>query len=245
MSLRKRLAELQVAMMLLTRLPAGRIDGAVPDLAAARWAFPLVGGFIGFLTWLAYAGALAIGAPPAIAAVLALAALALLTGALHFDGLADYADGIGGGRDKAHALDIMRDSRVGSYGMLAMIIVVGLWTVSVKTANPGPLAFVGAAMLSRAGMVAVQEIVPPARPDGMARLASGQTRAARIVLAAVALGALLFWTVPLGICIAAVTVTAWQARRKIGGQTGDVLGAVQLLSETAIWVALACMVSWS
>ena len=241
MSLRTRLAELQVAIMLLTRLPAGKINGAVPDLAAARWAFPIVGGLIGFLTWLAYAGALAIGAPPAIAAVLAVAALTLFTGALHFDGLADYADGIGGGRDKAHALEIMRDSRVGSYGMLATDHRGRSVDRLGQDRGPRPAGLCGAAMLSRAGMVVVQEILPPARPDGMAQLASGQSRAARVVLAAVAVGALLFWPCASFVCIAAVTVVAWQARRKIGGQTGDVLGAVQLLSETAIWVALACM----
>lgn len=241
MNLRPRLVELQVAMMLLTRLPAGRIDGAVPDLAAARWAFPVIGAVIGFLTWLAHAGAQAVGAPPSIAALLALAALALLTGALHFDGLADYADGIGGGRDKAHALEIMRDSRVGSYGMLALMAVVGLWTVSVAILEPGLLGFVGAAMLSRAAMVAAQEILPPARADGMARLAAGDTRAARVVLAIVVLGAFLVWPGPSIAALAVGTVTAWRAHRKIGGQTGDVLGAVQLVSETAIWVALACL----
>ncbi len=235
----KHLAELQLALMLLTRLPAGRIEGAVPDLAAARWAFPIIGSPIGLLTWFAYAGASAIGAPSAIAALLALATLALLTGALHFDGLADFADGIGGGRDKADALEIMRDSRVGSYGMLAMIVVVGLWTHSVMVVDPGPLVFVGAAMLSRAAMVALQGVLPPARPDGMARLAAGHNRAGQAVMTLVAVAALFFWPVPLGICIATVTLTALLAKRKIGGQTGDVLGAAQLLSETSIWVALA------
>lgn len=241
MNLRRHLAELQVALMLLTRLPAGRIEGAVPDLAAARWAFPIVGGLIGLLTWSAYASASALSAPPAIASLLALAVLALLTGALHFDGLADYADGIGGGRDKAHALEIMRDSRVGSYGMLAMIIVVGLWALSVTIVDPGLLAFVGAAVLSRAGMVALQGLLPLARSDGMARTAAGRNRVAQVVVAAVAVVALLFWPVPLGVCIVLVAVTGWLAKRKIGGQTGDVLGAAQLLSETAIWVALACL----
>ena len=213
----------------------------MPDLAAARWAFPSVGAVIGFLTWLAYAAAQAVGAPPEIAALLALAALALLTGALHFDGLADYADGIGGGRDKAHALEIMRDSRVGSYGMLALMVVVGLWIVSVAFADPGPLAFAGATMLNRAGMVAVQEILPPARADGMARPAAGDGRAARVVLAIVAFGALLVWPGPFIVAMVAGTVTAWHAHRKIGGQTGDVLGAVQLVSETAIWIGLVCL----
>lgn len=241
MSLNRRFSEMQVALMLLTRLPAGRINGDAPDLAEARWAFPLVGVVVGFLTWVAHAGALALNAPPVLAALLALAGLALVTGALHFDGLADYADGIGGGRDTAHALEIMRDSRIGSYGVLVLIVVSGIWTVSVSTAAPGLLAFVGAAVLSRAGMTALQEALPPARRDGMARMAAGQSRGARGVLIVVILLGLILWPVPLAICAAVVCVIGWQAQRKIGGQTGDVLGAAQLLSEAAIWTALACL----
>jgi len=240
MNLRRRLSELQVAVMLLTRLPVGRINGAAPGLAQARWAFPIAGALVGLLTWAAHAGALALGAPSGVAALLALAWLALLTGALHFDGLADYADGIGGGRDKSHALEIMRDSRIGSYGVLAIVVVSGLWAASVMTVAPGPMAFVGAAVLSRGGMMAVQDILPPARADGMATMAAGPSRAARGVLALLIGAALLFWPIPLVVCIVAVALVGYQARRKIGGQTGDVLGAAQLLSETAIWVALAC-----
>ncbi|WP_323765153.1 adenosylcobinamide-GDP ribazoletransferase [Marinovum sp.] len=241
MSLRARLAEVQLAVMLLTRLPAGQTFGAVPELVAARWAFPAVGALIGGLTWAGFAGAAALGAPPAIAALLALALLALLTGALHFDGLADYADGIGGGRDRAHALEIMRDSRIGSYGVLAMIVVAGLWAVSVAEAAPGPLDFIVAAVLSRAAMVALQEALPPARADGMGRRAAGRSRAARCVLAILALVALVLWPWPLLACGLVTALIGWQARRRIGGQTGDVLGAAQLVSETAIWVTLACL----
>ncbi len=125
------LREFRVALMLLSRLPAGRIEGAAPNLADARWAFPLVGLALGLIGWAVHAGALASGAPAPVAAVRALAALALATGALHFDGLADFADGIGGGRDRAHALEIMRDSRVGSYGVLALILIVALWLAAL------------------------------------------------------------------------------------------------------------------
>lgn len=241
MSLRARRAEVQLAVMLLTRLPVGRIAGEAPDLAAARWAFPLVGLPLGLGVWAVSAGAATLGAGPLIAALLALAALALLTGALHFDGLADYADGIGGGRDKAHALEIMRDSRIGSYGMLAMIVTVGLWVAAVAEVQGNALTFIAVAALSRAAMVALQEVLPPARDDGMGHMAAGRNRAARIMVALTSLAALILWPLPFLTCAGVTLALGWQAKRRIGGQTGDVLGAAQLLSETAIWVTLACL----
>lgn len=239
MNLRGRLAEVQLAVMMLTRLPAGRITGDAPNLSAARWAFPFVGLLIGGLTWVAHAAVNALGLPPMVSAGMALAVLALATGALHFDGLADYADGIGGGRDKAHALEIMRDSRVGSYGVLAMILVSLLWVGSVAAAAPGLPEFLFAAVLSRAAMVVVQEALPLARTDGMAQLASGRSNTARVVVAGLAVGALVFWPVQLVVCALVAALVAFQAKRKIGGQTGDVLGAVQFLTETAIWITFA------
>ncbi|MEC8580633.1 MAG: adenosylcobinamide-GDP ribazoletransferase [Pseudomonadota bacterium] len=239
MSLRGRLAEVQLAVMMLTRLPAGRITGDAPDLSAARWAFPFVGLLIGGLTWAAHAAVTAVGLPPMVSAGVALAVLALATGALHFDGLADYADGIGGGRDKAHALEIMRDSRVGSYGVLAVILVSLLWVGSVAAAAPDLWEFLFAAVLSRAAIVVVQEALPLARNDGMAQLASGRSTTARIVVAVFAAAALVVWPVQLGVCALVAALIAIQAKRKIGGQTGDVLGAVQFLTETAIWITFA------
>ncbi len=239
MSLRGRLAEVQLAVMMLTRLPAGRITGDAPDLSAARWAFPFVGLLIGGLTWAAHAAVTAVGLPPMVSAGVALAVLALATGALHFDGLADYADGIGGGRDKAHALEIMRDSRVGSYGVLAVILVSLLWVGSVAAAAPDLSEFLFAAVLSRAAIVVVQEALPLARNDGMALLASGRSTTARIVVAVFAAAALVVWPVQLGVCALVAALIAIQAKRKIGGQTGDVLGAVQFLTETAIWITFA------
>ncbi|QFT98587.1 Cobalamin synthase [Roseovarius sp. THAF8] len=241
MNLRARVAEFQLALMLLTRLPAGRIGDDPPTMLAARWAFVPVGAMVGALTWLVFSLAAAVGASNQISALLALGGLALVTGALHFDGLADFADGHGGGRDKAHALEIMRDSRIGSYGVVAMGVVAALWAVSVADADPGLCAFVGAAMLSRGAMVAVQESLAPARADGLGRSAAGRSKAARGVLAAVAVVALVVAPWALLACALVTAAIGWLAWRKIGGQTGDVLGAVQLLSETAIWVALACL----
>ena len=123
--LRARATEVQLALMLLTRLPAGRIDPA-PTIAAAAWAFPLAGAVVGVLQALVLIAAIGLGLPMAMAAGLALAAGVLATGGLHEDGLADCADGFGGGRSPARKLEIMRDSRIGSYGALALILGLGL-----------------------------------------------------------------------------------------------------------------------
>ncbi|MBE9638644.1 adenosylcobinamide-GDP ribazoletransferase [Salipiger mangrovisoli] len=249
--LRGRLRELQVAVMLLTRLPAGRIEGEAPALSAARWAFVPVGALVGLLGWAALAGTLATGASPPLAAVLAVAAHVLATGALHVDGLADFADGLGGGRDRTHCLEIMRDSRIGSYGVMALILASALWVAALAQLGPqlgswgGAGWFVLIGMFSRAAMVAVQEGLPPARADGMGRLAAGRSRAARLVLLVVTAGGLLLaGATGLMLVLVCATVAAALGRlaqQRIGGVTGDVLGAVQLVSEVFCWTALALL----
>src|SRR5258708_2854655 len=117
------LDDLRVAGAFLTRLPMPHPDGPIlPNFARAHRAFPVVGALIGAVTGFTYLGLHAIGLPSLAAAALALGASALLTGALHEDGLADMADGFGGGRDKAGKLEIMRDSRLGTYGALALMV---------------------------------------------------------------------------------------------------------------------------
>jgi adenosylcobinamide-GDP ribazoletransferase len=240
-----RLTEFRLALMLLTRLPAGRMADPVPDLACARWAFPLVGLPVAVIVWAVHAGAMSFGAGPAMAAVMALGALILVTGGLHHDGLADFADGIGGGRDRAHCLEIMRDSRIGSYGVLALIVTLGLWGTALTRLGPlaGLAAFLAVGVASRFAMVVLLYLLPPARGYGLGAQAGGRASGAVIVGAAATVLAVL----PLGRPALPVAVAmalgagfvAWQARRRIGGQTGDVLGAAQMLSETAGWAALA------
>jgi len=240
----RRLAELRVAAMLLTRLPAGRLSGHVPTLAEARWAWPLVGAGIGALMWAACAGAAALGLPSGVSALLAVAAGVLVTGGLHEDGLADLADGFGGGRERERKLEIMRDSRIGSYGVLALAIVLGLKVqamAGVAGSAPPLWPFVALAAGSRFAMLAVLEVLPPARADGLGH-AAGQAGGWRPWAGlAVALAVLL----PLGgaalglvaaMALAAVAMAAL-AKRQIGGQTGDVLGAVQQVSDCAGWLA--------
>lgn len=244
---RKRLSDVQVALMLLTRLPAGRLKGAVPGLEQAIWAYPLVGLILGTLSFIIHSLCGAIGLPSIVCAWAALGGLALMTGGLHFDGLADFADGIGGGQNKAHSLDIMRDSRIGSYGVLALLITTGLWTSSVASVAAGPslASWMFIAVSSRVAMAAVAILQPPARNDGLGSLASG-AGAVHLLPGLILIGILAgFDPKQSAIAIVVISATAFStaamAQRKIGGQTGDVLGAVQFISETAGWMTIAAI----
>ncbi len=247
-ALGRRIAEARLALILLTRLPAGRLADPVPPLASAAWAYPLVGLVVGAIGWAVQAGALAMGLGEASAALMALGVMVLATGGLHLDGLADLADGLGGGRDRAHALEIMRDSRIGTYGALALILAVGLGIAALTGFEGGaPLAaFLLAGVTSRLAMTAVLLWLPPARAEGLGQSATGIGPAALLpgVLLCGALGVALgpVVIVALGIAVIAASLIAWRAWRRLGGQTGDVLGAVQVSAEIACLLALS--VAW-
>src|SRR5437764_10626895 len=117
------LDDLRTAVAFLTRLPMSHPTGPVPaNFVRAHRMFPLVGAGIGGAVGLFCLGMRIIGLPDLVAAALALGASAILTGALHEDGLADVADGFGGGRDRAAKLEIMLDSRLGTYGALILMV---------------------------------------------------------------------------------------------------------------------------
>jgi adenosylcobinamide-GDP ribazoletransferase len=237
--------QLRIALGFLTRLPVG----APGCLAAAAWAFPAVGVVVGLIAALAHQAALWLSLPPLAAAVLAVTAGLLATGALHEDGLADLADGFGGGRDRAAKLAIMRDSRIGSFGVLALVLSV-LLRVAALAALPSPgwvaAALVAGHALSRAPLPAVM-LLPPARADGLAVAAGrpapgGAAAAALIGLAAglLALG-LAGGLAAAAVAALAALAVAMLARRQIGGHTGDVLGAVQQVAEAGVLLAAAAV----
>ncbi|OWJ67206.1 adenosylcobinamide-GDP ribazoletransferase [Inquilinus limosus] len=244
------LRDLRVAACFLTRLPVPWPPGAPADaLARSMRLFPLAGAGIGLAAGLVWALALWLGAPALVAALLALTALALLTGALHEDGLADVADGFGGGRSRERALEIMRDSRIGSYGTLALVLSVGLRAAALAALARDPwggvAALAAAGAVSRATCPALLAWLRPARPDG---LGAGAGRPpSEAVLTALGL-ALCFALLLLGLrhglaALALAVLVSWAlagvARRRIGGQTGDVLGAAQQLAEVAVLCAAA------
>jgi adenosylcobinamide-GDP ribazoletransferase len=246
MDLGRRIHELRLALMLLTRLPVGRLREPVPALSDAQWAYPLVGIVIGSICFSIVRVCMTLGLAPILVAALTLGASALLTGALHHDGLADFADGVGGGRDREHALEIMRDSRIGTYGALALIFAVILSVGALAHIAEG-LTLVQVllvAVVSRLAMLVALLALPPARGDGLGHTASAEPTFAPLVPGSAVAGLLIIATGLTGLVVAAAMalvlgVIAVIARRRLGGQTGDVLGAVQLVSEVTGWITLS------
>jgi adenosylcobinamide-GDP ribazoletransferase len=236
----RRAHELSAAILFLTRLPLPRHAPEEGAVARGAWAFPLAGFVVGALV---YAIAHALVLFPWPAAALAIAATLLVTGCLHEDGLADTADGFGGGDTRERKLDIMRDSRIGAYGVCALVIALLIRTDAIASLTE--TSFVAAALIAahagaRAAMPAVMFFVPPARSDGLS-FTAGQPSAARAALAAgIGFLIVLFCLGPAHAVVAVIVVAivvallAWLSVRQIGGQTGDVLGAVEQVSEIAI-----------
>jgi adenosylcobinamide-GDP ribazoletransferase len=247
-------------------VPSRFFEGHDGSVSRAVRAFPLAGLVLAMpsalLLWLL----LEWEAEPLLAALIAIAIVTLLSGALHEDGLADASDGFGGGRDREHILSIMKDSRTGSYGVIALILSFSLRATALASlagdtepdhtgaALPAlpALALLAAAALSRALMVAHWEALAPARLGGVASGAGKPEPVARtfalvsavlicivLLLSSVGLAPLLFALVLAA--VAAYGVTRF-ADEKIGGHTGDTIGATQQAGEIVFLVALALAV---
>lgn len=239
-----------VCLRFLTRLPLPFVRTLdLPALGVSMQYFALVGGFIGAVTGLALCGFNAIGLPSLPAGVFALAFTVLLTGALHEDGIADVADGFGGGQTRERRLEIMRDSRIGTYGTLALMLAMTARVVLFEALLGLPILGVvailaGAGAFSRAMMVDLLWATQNARNNGLAAYAGRPSRSAAL-FALITGGALLAFagayylhpeTGVLAIVAAGLVTAALRqlAVRLIGGHTGDVCGTVQVLSEIAI-----------
>jgi adenosylcobinamide-GDP ribazoletransferase len=247
--LEDRAEEFQASLMFCTRLPLLRATPLIgASIAKAAWAFPLAGLVVGLVGAIVYAVAHKFGLPPWPAAALAVAATMLATGCLHEDGLADTADGFGGGGTREQKLDIMRDSHIGAYGVCALMLSLLLRVAalaSLPNAHVAVWALIAAHGAARATMPALMFLLPPARGDGLSFQAGrppSDSVAGAVVLGFVILAfclhpgrgivALIF----LGLV---VVLMAWLSSRQIEGQTGDVLGALEQVSEiTILLVAL-------
>jgi adenosylcobinamide-GDP ribazoletransferase len=247
-SARTAMADLVSAFGLLTRLPLPK--GHALRGANSAWAWPLVGAVVGLVAASAGTVALALGLPAGVAAAAALAAAALVTGGLHEDGLADSADGLFGGWTRERRLEIMKDSAIGSYGVLALVILtLARWSALAALFGAGAhwWALIAAGALSRAPMAVILHLLPNARGQGLSQ-SVGQPPA-QVALGAAALAAALTLLASGGaaagmIALAALAAlaVALTARARIGGQTGDILGAAQVLAEVA---ALAAAAGWA
>ncbi|MGQ3674307.1 adenosylcobinamide-GDP ribazoletransferase [Xanthobacter sp. TB0139] len=225
-----------------------------PDMDQLAYAIPLAGAAMGAMGGVTLVAAVALGFPPFLCAALALSVMVLASGAIHEDGLADTADGWGGGRDKEKRLAIMRDSRVGSFGAVALVLslLLRLGAISALMVASDPvragLVLVAGAAASRAMGIALLRALPPARTDG-ASAAFGQP-SAQAVLACLLMAALIVAVilVPLfgvgatfagliGLVLSFYVMIGF-SRRLLGGQTGDVSGATQQISEIAFLLAV-------
>jgi adenosylcobinamide-GDP ribazoletransferase len=212
---------------------------------------PIAGALVGLIGAAVYWLTSAVGLPPFSAAALALAATLIATGCLHEDGLADTADGFGGGSSRERKLEIMRDSRIGTYGACALALSLILrWSALASIADPAAvaMALIAAHAAARAPLPAFMRFVPPARSDGLAAAAGGPPRegaAAASFLGVVALGLCLGpGAVIIGLLLlsSAAILMAWLSVQQIGGQTGDVLGALEQINEILILLTAAALV---
>lgn len=228
-----------IALVLLTRLPLPPLHSKAFTMSArATWAYPVVGLVIGGIGWSVLWFGDALSLPVSLSTLLALGATVIATCAMHEDGLADTADGLWGGTTKARRLEIMRDSRIGTYGVLALILItLARYLCLVST---GGVGLILSAVLSRAGLPALMYFLPHARDDGLAH-SVGRPPKFSVALAAgigivfaLSLGMVTAWVAAFCTCVACALI----ARAKIGGQTGDILGATQQITELAVLIAI-------
>ncbi|MCK0143810.1 adenosylcobinamide-GDP ribazoletransferase [Aliiroseovarius sp. F20344] len=245
-------ADIPSAIGLLTRLPIRvNTDQATQRAALSAWAWPLAGVIPAIIAWVLAMAAAGLGLPIYFASILAVLGQVMVTGALHEDGLADVADGFWGGFDRARRLEIMKDSRIGAYGVIALILSLGLRITALAAVLEGTYvvqALIVASVSSRLPMVLLMASLPNARGNGLANqvgrpsaatawLSSSITALVVLVLLPAALPALILFLGVGAIALAAL------AKTKIGGQTGDVLGASQQISEIIALSVLAVMLS--
>lgn len=235
--------DLRTGLAFCTRLPVTAPEGA--RLTDAAWTFPVAGAVVGLIGGAVFVACAALDLPAFVSATLAIAATALATGALHEDGLADTADGFGGACSAERAVEIMRDSRIGTYGVIALIVtfllrIGALASLASAGAALPALALIAAHAGARGALPVFMRAVPRAREDGLSAAAGRPSEGA--AAGAVAIG-LVVTLLCLGLGVTALSalliavalaLLARMAIRKIGGQTGDVLGTAEQTGEVLI-----------
>jgi len=243
--------DIATAIRLLTILPLGRVEGVHP----ARY-FGLVGWLYALVALGIASGAsalqLAEGLPALLAAVVIVAAWAVLSGFLHWDGLADSADGLGVRGDAARRLEVMRGSTIGAFGVVAIVLVAAVQIAAVAViVESGAWWALGAApIVGRWAAGAALSLRRPARETGLAARYASAGGSATLLLQTIPVLPLLAYSSDTRVAVMAATVVSLVVGlflpapfiRRFGGITGDVLGAVVLLTET--FVLLVGVVAW-
>ncbi len=251
MSLRSEFESLIGAVRFFTRLPVpGTIGQSGFALTKAIRYFPLTGIIVGALAGLVFSVCFSFW-PKTLAVLAAIASAVYLTGALHEDGWSDMVDGFGGGRDRQRILDIMRDSRLGSFGAVALCLLLLMRFVALVEIDGAliPAALIAGHAFSRLCAFSVLATMDYAREEGKAKAFSNRLGTGAIAFAVLTTmlpllllpAAQVFPAVLLGLL-----ATFWLRRlfrRGIGGYTGDCLGATQQLAEVAFYGGLLCKFS--
>jgi adenosylcobinamide-GDP ribazoletransferase len=239
---------LRLATAFLTRVPATRARDEPTDLARAVPWFPVVGAVVGLTVAGIYAGASTV-LPTLVAAAIAVGAGVALTGALHEDGLADLADALGG-RTPDEARRIMKDPAHGTYGIIALLLslLLRIGALSALGGWAAVAALPAAHALGRSASTLLL-LAPPAAGAGLGATFAGSTRprqvaVAIIVGATIAAIGLRGWALP-ALVVAGIgtALAAGIAQRKLGGVTGDVMGAAEQVGETLV-LLLAVAAIW-
>jgi adenosylcobinamide-GDP ribazoletransferase len=250
----RRLRDLVTCLRFYTRVPFLPLGSAtnphgMPDFARAAWAVPIAGALIGLSGALVLGLAANLGIAPLPAATMAIGFLVLITGAMHEDGFADLCDGFGGGATPERKLEIMKDSRIGTYGAAGLVValLMRIGTLAGLVATDVRLAcaiLIGVGAFSRAAGLLPLALLPSARASGAGFAAtrpSPEALGIPAVLAFLCACLPILAGGPLPRIIAACVLAALAAyaisalaRRQIGGQTGDVAGATQQAAEIAM-----------
>jgi adenosylcobinamide-GDP ribazoletransferase len=247
-----------IAMQFFTRIPIPAWVGFDPAwLHQASRYFPAVGWLVGIISAAVYSVAILFW-PPLVAVVMSTVAGIWLTGAFHEDGFADVCDGFGGGMTPERVLEIMKDSRVGAYGAIGICLLL-IFKICLLASLPA--AYVVSALLiahplSRLAACSLIWRLEYARLEGKAKPLAQHMSAAEFLIALVSVSVpvmlmlalkLLPWTACLMGLLAMLAASVWLAAlfvRRIGGYTGDCLGAVQQLAEVAFYLGLLAMPRW-
>ncbi|RJG44679.1 adenosylcobinamide-GDP ribazoletransferase [Mesorhizobium sp. DCY119] len=243
------ISDIALSLVFLTRLPLPHMDFSGRSLSSALWAAPVVGVVVALIGGIVFAVAAWLGLSLAPAAALALTATMLTTFCLHEDALGDTVDGFGGGSTREKKLEIMRDSRIGTYGAAALGLSILLrWTALADLTSVSQVfcALIAAHAASRGLIPAFMHFLPSARAEGLAANAGSPSYETAIAGAALGALTLLLLGMPGALATAIILGLWFFAFRKlclaqIGGQTGDTIGALQQGAEIIVLLAASAI----